>query len=152
MGMGQELPLRDIHGPPAPGLWPPAPGWWVLVGLLLLLLVLLVRTLHRRYGALRRRREILEELAALRGRDAGADLAAEVSALLKRVALARFPRSEVASLTGQAWVEFLDRNGGGGRFVSGPGRSLAEGPYAPAPRFDPEDLLALAGDWIRRNT
>lgn len=152
MPLGQELALRDIHAPPTPGLWPPAPGWWVLFALGLVLLGLLAWRLLRRYRLLRRRRKILDELAALEGRGVGPDLAAEVSALLKRVALARFPRAQVASLTGLSWLEFLDFNGGRGRFADGPGRVLAEGPYAPAPDFNANALLALAADWIRRNT
>jgi hypothetical protein len=149
--MGQELPLRDIHVPPEPDIWPLAPGWWALLVLSLVLLGLVTWRLYRGYGALRRRRRILGELADLNGRNAGPDLAAEVSALLKRVALARFPRAEVAPLTGQNWLEFLDRNGGGGRFAAGPGRALAEGPYAPASSFDAQALLVVAEDWIRKN-
>jgi hypothetical protein len=148
---GQDLPLRDIHAPAPPGVWPPAPGWWVLAGVGLVLLGFGLWWLYRRYRLARRRRRILDQLAGLPGRATGALLAAEVSALLKRVALARYPRTEVASLTGTPWLELLDRTGGGGRFVQGPGRVLAEGPYAPAPDFDADALLALAGDWIRRN-
>lgn len=150
--MGQGLELRDIHAPPAPELWPPAPGWWVLLALGLALFVFLTWRLLRTYRKVRRRRVILDELAALQDRGTGPDLVAEVSALLKRVALARFPRAQVASLTGQCWLEFLDLNGGKGRFADGPGSVLAIGPYAPEPNFDPDALLALAGDWIRRNT
>jgi hypothetical protein len=150
--MGQELPLRDIQVPPAPDFWPPAPGWWVLLGLAAVLLGFMAWWLYSRYRVVRRRRRILEELARLEDRCAGPSLAAEISALLKRVALARFPRSEVARLTGQGWLDFLDRNGGGGRFVTGPGRVLADGPYAPVAAFDADALLALAGDWIRSNT
>ena len=149
--MGQDLPLRDIHAPAPPDIWPPAPGWWVLAGVVLVLLALGGWWLYRRYRLAQRRRRILDQLAALPGRATGALLAAEVSALLKRVALARYPRTEVASLTGTPWLELLDRTGGGGRFARGPGRALAEGPYAPAPDFDADALLALAGDWIRRN-
>jgi hypothetical protein len=148
---GQELALRDIHAPPVPDFWPPAPGWWVLAGFVLVLLGLLLWRVYRRYLALRRRRRILDELARLKGLAAGPDLAAGVSALLKRVALERYPRGEVASLTGQSWLRFLDRNGGEGRFASGPGSVLAEAPYAPDASFEAEALLALAGDWIRRN-
>lgn len=151
MPIGQELPLRDIHVPPEPDLWPLAPGWWALLVLSLVLLGFVARLLYRRYRVLRRRRRILGELAGLSGRSAGPDLAAEVSALLKRVALARFSRTEVAPLTGQDWLDFLDRNGGGGRFAAGPGKALAEGPYAPTPSFDAEALLVVAGDWIRKN-
>lgn len=148
---GQELPLRDIHAPPVPDLWPPAPGWWLLLVLSLALLGWAVRWLYRRYRFLRRRRRILDELTGLSARDASPDLAADVSALLKRVALARYPRAEVAPLTGQVWLEFLDRNGGRGRFATGPGKVLAQGPYAPAQSFDVEALLVLARDWIGKN-
>lgn len=149
--VAQDLPLRDIHLPPVPDFWPPAPGWWVLFALGLVLFGLCLRWLYRRYRVARRRRKILAELLHLAGRDSGPELVAEVSALLKRVALARFPRAQVASLTGSGWLEFLDRSGGGGRFTGGPGSVLAEGPYAPASDFDAEELLALAGDWIRSN-
>jgi len=149
--MGQDLPLRDIHAPPAPDFWPPAPGWWVLLGLGLILLGLGAWWLLRRYRIARRRRKVLDELSGLGGRYSGPQLVAEVSALLKRVALACYPRTDVASLTGSSWLELLDRTGGAGRFSSGPGAVLAEGPYAPAPQFDAEALLALARDWIRRN-
>lgn len=152
MPMPQDLPLRDIHGPPLPDLWPPAPGWWVLLAVALVALGFASWWLYRRFRAARRRRRILGELQNLKGRIEGADLVAEVSALLKRVALARYPRTDVASLTGQGWLVFLDRSGGGGRFAAGPGEVLAEGPYAPAPAFDAEALLALAADWIRRNS
>ena len=148
---GEELPLRDIHTPPPPELWPPAPGWWILVGLVSILLALGSVWLLRRYRNARRRRGILDELALLEGRQAGPALAAEISSLLKRVALVRFPRAQVAALTGRAWLELLDREGGGGRFAEGPGRVLAEGPYAPDADFDAAALLDLARDWIKRN-
>jgi hypothetical protein len=30
----EELDLRDIQLPDAPGWWPPAPGWWLLLAVL----------------------------------------------------------------------------------------------------------------------
>ncbi|MBT3811581.1 MAG: DUF4381 domain-containing protein, partial [Gammaproteobacteria bacterium] len=35
-----ELPLRDIHLPPAISWWPPAIGWWILAVLIPLCLYL----------------------------------------------------------------------------------------------------------------
>lgn len=148
----QALALRDIHPPGTPGLWPPAPGWWVVLTLLIATLAALGTRVWRAHRARARRRRILAELAAVGARVRGVELAAAVSALLKRVALARFHRAEVAPLTGQAWLDFLDRHGGAGRFSAGPGRVLAEGPYAPALDLDPQALLDLARDWVRRNT
>ncbi len=148
----QALDLRDIHPPGTPGLWPPAPGWWVVLTLLVATLAALGTRVWRAHRARVRRRRILAELAAVGGRVQGVELAAAVSALLKRVALAQFRRAEVAPLTGRAWLDFLDRHGGAGRFSAGPGRVLAEGPYAPALDLDSQALLDLARDWVRRNT
>jgi hypothetical protein len=152
----QALPLRDIHLPPAPEFWPPAPGWWVLAVLLLVALLAAIVYGLRLLRLHRHRRNVLAALEELGEGEStesrGAPLAAAVSALLKRVALARFPRKEVASLTGNAWLAFLDRTGGGGGFVSGPGRVLAIAAYTPDAVVDGAALIDLAKDWVRRNT
>ena len=147
----EQLDLRDIHVPPAPGGWPPAPGWWLLGVLLLLGLGLMAQHGLHRWHRQRRRRRILAELDALRAHGQGADFIAGVSELLKRVALSRFPRVDVAALTGPDWLAFLDATGGGSRFRQGAGRVLEEGPYAPASDCDADALLNLARDWLRRN-
>ena len=151
MSPEETLQLRDIHLPPEPGFWPPAPGWWLLAGIGAVLLVWLAFVLRRRLAHRRLQRRVLAELAALAGSDDGARAAAEVSALLKRVALARFPRQEVAPLAGEAWLEFLDRTGGNGRFRTGPGRPLAEAPYARQSGLALPPLLEAAHAWVMRN-
>ncbi len=148
----EQLDLRDIHSPPTPAAWPPAPGWWLLGALLLLALALAARLGWRRWHRQRRRRRILAELDAVRARRHGADFIAGVSELLKRVALSRFPRLDVAALTGSDWLAFLDRTGGDGQFRQGAGQVLGEGPYAPASDCDTEALLKLARDWLKRNS
>lgn len=148
----EQLDLRDIHLPAAPSGWPPAPGWWLLTALGLAAVSLLGRRAWRYLRRIRHRQRILAELDGLRAESAGPELIAGVSMLLKRVALSRFPRLDVAALTGADWLVFLDRTGGAGRFERGAGRVLADGPYAPAPSCDAEALLALARDWLRRNT
>ena len=152
---GQLLDLRDIHAAPPPGLWPPAPGWWLLALLLAVLAVLLLVRLRRLLRVRRFRRRVLQELEDIGVRCRAEDpagLAAAVNTWLRRVALLRYPREQVASLTGNAWLEFLDATGGGGAFSGGAGRVLDSGPYslhtAPAPR---EMLLALAREWAGRN-
>ena len=147
--------LRDVHTPPVPELWPPAPGWWVLALVALLALIVLIWWVYRSYLVLRRRRRVLATFDQLGERDLAesnpAQFVAEVSSLLKRVALERFPRADVAKLNGLEWLEFLDNTGGNGRFSGGPGRVLAVGPYAPHTDIDPDALLGLAKDWVRRN-
>ena len=133
----------------------PGPGWWLLVGLALVLAAMLALYLVRR----RRRRTVarlaLGELARLRAGLATnsdpSDFVRGLSRLLRRFALARFPRRRVAGLTGTAWLEFLDAQGGDGRFCNGPGRLLAEVPYQPTAELPSAELAALAEDWIARN-
>jgi hypothetical protein len=139
-----SLPLRDIHLPPAAPFWPPAPGWWVLGVVLLLLLAWACTVAWRRRRLQRQRRRILDELAALETdftRERSSERLARISLLLRRIALARYPRERVAGLTGMAWLRFLDESGGHGRFTAGPGRVLAAAPYQ---RSIPHDM-DLAG-------
>lgn len=153
MNESAELALRDIHFAPSPGFWPPAPGWWLLVVLLALTLALLLRALYGQYRQQRRRRRLLKTLSELRRQcsDDPRALAAELSMLLKRIALTRFPAIEVAALSGARWLAFLDETGGGERFRHGPGQVLAAAPYAPVATLDADSLCTLAADWIRRN-
>jgi Domain of unknown function (DUF4381) len=137
--------LHPLHLPPAVGWWPPAPGWWLLA--LLCLLAAAAGWWSYRRSALRR-----VALAELQRIDSAADnthLAAELNRLLRRVALARFPRDQVAALSGEEWLRFLESQVAG--FVSGPGQVLATGPYAPDCRIDRAALLGLAQQWIRRS-
>jgi hypothetical protein len=152
----QVLQLRDIHLPAPPPLWPPAPGWWIVAGLLLVLLAWLTARAARHYRTRRRRRIVLAELASLEQQLASQgtpDALARMSALLRRVALMRFPREQVAALTGSAWLRFLDESGGDGRFTHGPGRVLAAGPYQRSlpSELAIRELAALLRHWLDRN-
>jgi hypothetical protein len=57
---------------------------------------------------------------------------AALALLVRRTALAAFPREEVAALAGPPWLAFLDRHAAGHDFAQGPGRVLGLGPYQPA--------------------
>ncbi len=147
--------LRDIHLPPEPGFWPPAPGWWLLALALVLVAVALAWWWTRAARRRRPRREALAALAALRGalaegRETPHRVAAECASLLRRVALARFPRRQVAGLTGAAWLEFLRTHGGGPAFASGEARRLVVAPYASRVGVaEAEQIIALCELWIR---
>jgi hypothetical protein len=148
--------LRDWHLPDPVSWWPPAPGWWLVAAAALVALVLVVRLWfrwRRRTSLQRAARRELERL----GRELAADgdrrrYLAELSRLLRRLALARYPRAQVAGLTGDDWLAFLDATGGDGEFSQGVGRVLVESAYRPADEtaFDPERLAALVGRWVNR--
>jgi hypothetical protein len=115
---------------------------------------LLIRGAYRYYRRYQHQRAIIAALYLARDNYAqdAPRFAAEVSMLLRRVALSRFPSQQVAGLNGTVWLKFLDQTGGEGRFCEGPGQVLAVGPYAPQVNLEPDALAALAQDWVRKNT
>jgi hypothetical protein len=136
----EQIALRDLHLPEAVGWWPPAPGWWLLFAVLLAVTAYGLVRAWRAYRRNAARRVALAELARLQqawqaDRDVIA-LGARLSPLLRRVMLAYAPRPEIAGLTGDAWLEWLDRGLDDRPFSAGPGRLLAELPYR-----RPVDLL-----------
>lgn len=151
--MTQEGPeLRDIHLPADPSWWPPAPGWWLIGVLLVVLLAILLRYLGRRVRQQRWMRNVRNELARIAAVHAGqsnhAQLAGDLSALLRRASLLIEPRA--AALSGEAWLAFLDERVGGDAFSNGVGRVLLDAPFQRAPDIDAEALVALSARWLDR--
>lgn len=135
-----ELPLRDIHLPAAPGWWPPAPGWWLLAVLVLGLLWLGLRQLHRHWQHRRTRRVLLRELVAWAGNaPAPVERLARLSQFLRRVCKRDAP--EALCLTGEDWLHFLDGDDPRKPFSVGPGRLLLDGHFRP--RLEPAEVDAV---------
>jgi Ca-activated chloride channel family protein len=107
----------------------------------------------RRRRTRRYRRLALRELHALHAQwqldgDDGA-FAAAVNRLLKRTALAAFPRADVAALAGADWLAFLDGRLREPRFTDPDLRALAT-LYQPRPEpVAAAPLHAAAERWIR---
>jgi hypothetical protein len=129
--------LRDIVVPPDVSFWPPAPGWWVVGAAIVAAAALVIVAAVRHWQGNAYRREALRALAT-----AGD---ADVSAILKRAALAAFPREQVASLHGAAWLAFLDRTGGTA-FANTALLALTYGG-----RGDRDAVVAQARRWIVRH-
>lgn len=138
--------LADIVVPPPVPWWPPAAGWWILGAGLVIALALLAGMALRHHRRNAYRRAALAELDAI-GAVADAAGAAAVSAILKRTALVAYPRAEVAGLTGDGWLAFLDRSAATADFVAGPAAGLARA-VTGAPVGDGAAILAAARRWV----
>ncbi len=100
-----ELPIADLHLPPAISFWPLAPGWWLLAGLIILFFSLLLWAIWRFKLRRVQRNLALNTLDAI---DLQSYTAAEqINQVLKRAALAYLPREVIAPLNGQMWKRFL---------------------------------------------
>lgn len=144
--------LKDIHLPPPVGWWPPAPGWWLL--LLVLVILITAGVFLRRYLKRSYRRAALRELRNLRENPAGlADRSRLelLAALLRRVAIRSCGREQVARLSGEAWLAFLDRSGQTHQFTAGAGRALGDELYRTGDEVDLAGLFPLVESWIRRH-
>lgn len=73
----------------------------------------------------------------------------ELSVLLRRVTISAYPRDEAASLTGVAWLQFLDKPLGATPFATGAGRILLDAPYRRAvTAAEVEPLFQLCEAWL----
>jgi len=129
----EQMPLRDLHLPEVVGLWPLAPGWWVLIALVVAGIGYLLYKQFQKWRWNAARRLALGELRRVRSAyENGADalsLGKELSELVRRSMLAYAPRGEVAGLTGDSWLEWLDRGLEDKPFTEGPGKTLEILPY-----------------------
>jgi Domain of unknown function (DUF4381) len=148
--------LIDIPLPQHVGLWPATWPARIAVVLLLAAVVTAIWQFARHRRANRYRREALAELKRIEHTANGVasrQTAAQLSLLVRRTALAAFPRERIVPLAGEAWLSFLDRGLGGTEFTNGAGRLLASAPYAPIAPGERQlaALVELVRRWIRRH-
>lgn len=145
--------LNPLREPQLIGWWPLAPGWWLLLVLLLLAAGFSVWLLYTRYRRNSYRRLGLGKLDALklqheRSPNVSITVSA-INALLKSVALRAYPRRDIASLSGEAWLAFLQQSAPEGPAFE-PG--TLESQYRKQPGDIDIDALALATrHWISRH-
>ena len=145
--------LRDIHLPSAIGAWPLAPGWYVLLGLAVLIILMGFWWGWRVYRHGLAKREALNlldhyERAYTEQSDTQQNSAA-IADVLKRVALAYFPRERVAELHGQAWLNFLNDTGVKLDFFAEQD-ALLICPYQANHVCDLKGLFRLARLWVKQ--
>jgi len=144
-----------LHPPEAIGWWPPAPGWWLVALLLVALIVGCVRLILRYARGNRYRMLALRELEDLYAicRAGGEEhaFAAGANRLLRRAALAHYPRADVASLCDEAWTAFLNRAVDRDLFHAEQALALTRSAYDPNCPCNSEQLFQACRDWLRHH-
>jgi len=143
-----ELPLRDLHLPDPVGWWPLAPGWWFLIVLAMAGLGWLLLKAWRRHQFNAPRRYAIRSLARVEAEYLTHRnpvlLGQQLSELLRRGMLAYAPRHEVAGLTGESWLAWLDCGLPVPYFHTEGGKSLVQLPYRnPEGDFSDVDVNAM---------
>ncbi|AVO39074.1 DUF4381 domain-containing protein [Pukyongiella litopenaei] len=132
--------IDPVEPPPVP-LVPQTWGWAALAVLIVVLLAWLLWRWAARCRADAYRRAALTALDQ-------AGTAADIAVILRRAALAAYPRAEVAGLAGRDWVAYLDRTGRGG-FPAAAGEELRLAPYRDDAAAPSDELRDAAGTWLR---
>jgi hypothetical protein len=153
--------LHEISLPVPPGWMPQTVGWYMLLLLVALITTCWLHAWFRRFLKNRYRGIALAELAAiereLKVSMKRSPVLLKLPELMKRTALSAFQRIDVAELSGERWLAFLDDTLGGKDFTKGPGRLLGELAYLPAARIEMiredsiSDLVWLSRRWIKHH-
>ena len=146
--------LRDIHAPQTLSWWPLAPGWFVMAILGLIFFIGFIYLYKKHQQKVHRRQTTLQHLQRLRHLDEEHYplVYQELSTLLRRIALLTHARAQVAHLTGEEWLKFLDTQCHTQVFSQDIGRLLLSAPYFPGnkPLASPMPLLDVTEAWIKQ--
>lgn len=150
LNLPQLLDLMHEIVVPDPVSWAPqTDGWWVVLGWLLALTALcaIKYMIHRRRNRYRREAlDVLKQIAASADADP-AGSAASIAALVKRTALAVWPRERVAALYGAEWADFLVESASNDRRVADAAPQISKAAYDPGAIG--RDLVKPARRWIK---
>lgn len=154
----QTLNLRDIHLPEPISWWPLAPGWWILLACALLIIATLFLA-RKIYQNRQLKRDIKTELEHIKKQfqqtQNKSRLAKSLSILLRRASISYYPKTNIAGLTGEHWLAYLDKTNikrsEKNSFRSEAGEVLLYAPYLPDDKkldFDAQSLIALSESWL----
>jgi hypothetical protein len=137
--------LKDIILPASYETALPAMGWWLLGLLVIVSLVVLMFVSWRYWQLDKPRREAMQTL-----KQHTMNLA-ELNLLMKRLALSYYPRQQVASLSGQDWLAFLDSTSRKNSTAFAKQHSAwQQALYAAEPADSNQQCIELAEQWIKQ--
>lgn len=151
--------LADIHLPEPVSYWPPAIGWWILA--LLALAVLLM--LARKFAGHRRQQKTYQHAQAELERCYHSYSLTEASeednnklryvnrfnTVIRRVALARYPQTNVAGLDGASWVDFIREKGESSLMTEEIAIALQHGRFRAKCEVDVDAMQSFGQQWIK---
>ena len=150
--------LADIHLPEAVPFWAPAPGWWVLAVILLVLLIVGIRKINQQRRFQKIREFALNELENCYisfAESEQSDLnelklryANQFNSVLRRVAIYHYPNSNVASLSGQSWLDFITQSGDASLMNEDIAISLKESRFQLSCDVDVEKMHEFGRAWV----
>lgn len=146
-----DIPLRDIHLPDPISWWPIAPGWWLLTAFILIVAFSLYFFIKRmlRTTLKKEASKALNQIeSSFQTTKNASQCISEISLFLRRAMISQ--NSEVASLTGEAWLSLLDQRLAEPQFREGCGRILLHGPYQETVNEnDVVQLIELCRTWVK---
>lgn len=140
--------IQEVMPPEPVSWWPATSGWLVVAAILLAWLARLGWRRWRLWQRDRYRREALAQLAMLAQEPT--ERLQSTAIILKITALAAYPRQEVASLSGDQWLDWLSRRGA--RFSDSSRTLLAQQQYRASATLDTaavEQLVTETRAWVR---
>jgi Ca-activated chloride channel family protein len=139
--------LIDMPLPPSISLWPQTLAARAVCIAVLIAFALAVGRWLYLWHVNRYRRVALADLERI-AQESPDTAVSQLALLVRRTALAVFPRQKIARLSGEAWLAFLDQSYGGHEFSRGIGRVLSRGPYEPPQDASAPGLSDLVRRWI----
>jgi hypothetical protein len=133
-----------------------APGWYVLAFMLALVAIFIIYFLVRCYKANYYRRMALNELSEYEGKEIPTSLRLyHANMLMKRIAMARYGRTQTASLAGKDWIEFLNRTCSKNIFDAKDQAflrtQLYDSAHGPAGKDSGNEFISKSKRWIRKH-
>jgi len=152
LNLAQLMELLREPTEPEPISWiPQTAGWIVIIFWMLGALSILSIHIYKTWKRNAYRREALSILKTIEKRSSiePERVTLEIAALLKRTALAAYPRKQVANLHGPAWAQFLCQTSDNDPLVQDNATLLSTAAYRK--RIDSRNLIPPAKRWIERH-
>lgn len=140
--------MHDLVRPEPVSWMPQTSGWWIALSWLFAISMVLARHRYRAWHRNRYRRAALAILRSIEVNTADeTQVAGQIAILLKRTALAAYPREQVAHLFGSEWAQFLRDTASNDPIIGQTAEQLATTAYRRD--CDGKALIAPARRWIK---